>query len=129
LPCEIQDPLAWSTASIPRLENVSEFRECEADAECALHNANSLECSFCINPIARGRAPRFWQDANSFVVANRIRTDACHSRQFTSMKDSIGGLHHEQYQPLNAFQCQAVSWRSMSQLAFPLRTLLGMIDE
>src|SRR5580700_2510269 len=41
-------------------------------------------------------------------MPNRVRTHSCCFRQFTGVKSLIGSLHHDEYQPLNAFQCQGL---------------------
>jgi hypothetical protein len=104
--CQFKDPLTRSTTSVASFQNLREFGQRESDVKCPLNDVNSFDGTSGINPVARSTPHCLRQHADFFIMPNRVRTDSRRFRQFARVKRRIASLHHDEYQPLNAFQCQ-----------------------
>ena len=105
---ECKDTLARSVTSVAGLQNLGELRQREADAKCPLNYLDSFDGTRRIDSIPC-RAPQcLGQYSDSLVMSNRVRTHPRRPRQFAGVKSCIESLHHEEYEPWNAFQRQAI---------------------
>jgi hypothetical protein len=107
--CEFKDSLARSTTSVTSFQDLGEFRQREADTKCPLNDMDPLDSTPGINPITGSASHSLRQNTDFLVMPNRIRTYSGRFRQFAGVKGRTASLHHHEYQPLNAFQCQELS--------------------
>lgn len=106
--CEFKDPLARSITSVTSFQDFGQFRQCKPDAKCPLNDANPIDCTLGIDSIPGLIPHSFRQDADLLVMPNGVWTHARRFRQFAGVKSPTRALHHDEYQPLNAFQCQGL---------------------
>src|SRR6266568_517225 len=107
--CYLVHPRAWNSPCVPSLQDIRQLGESEADTKCFLHNQHSFHRTFGIHSVAGLSSCSFRQDADSFIVSNRVRADSCCFCQRPGAKASAcTRWHHEHYQLWNAFQSQAV---------------------
>jgi hypothetical protein len=104
---------AWSTPSITSFQNFSQLSQSESDPERPLHDKNSLQCARRIDSVTRLCSRGSWQNTDPFIMSNRVWTHARRLGQVPGTKRFLNRYFApQQYQPLNAFQSQAVSFRS-----------------
>jgi hypothetical protein len=74
-----------------------------------LHHKHSFQRARGIDAITRVRSRGSWENADPFIVSNRVWTHPRRLGQGPGTK-SCGtvALHHKKYQPRNAFQSQGV---------------------
>jgi hypothetical protein len=75
--------MAWDTAVVACLQNLRKFSQGKAQLQRALRELNSLDGSGWKDSITATRPLRRGQDAETLVVAERIRTDPCQAGKFS----------------------------------------------
>jgi hypothetical protein len=100
---------ARSASGIASFQDFSQLCKGESDPKRPLHNQHSLHRVRGVESVTRLSSRRPWKDADPFVVPNRVWTHSRRLRQGARPKSfGTAVLHHEQYQPLNAFQSQGI---------------------
>ncbi len=102
---------AWSTPGITSFQDFSQLSQSESDPECPLHDKNSLQRARRIDSVTRLCSRGSWQNADPFIVSNRVWTHRRCPGESPRIKGfGTSALHHSNYQAWNAFQSQDV-WR------------------
>jgi hypothetical protein len=57
--CQLEDSVTWSPTGVTSLQNLSEFRQREADAKCPLNYLDSFDGTLLVDSIPRGTSLRF----------------------------------------------------------------------
>jgi hypothetical protein len=96
---------ARSASGIASLQEFSELSKGESDPKRSLHNQHSLHRIRWIESVTRPCSRRLWEHADPFIVSNCVWTHSRRLRQGAGPKSfGTATLHHEEYEPWNAFQ-------------------------
>lgn len=71
--CKFEDPLTRDAACVTCFEDLRQFRECKTDPKRPLNHKHSLNRGLRVEPVARRTPRRLGQDADLFVMSNRVR--------------------------------------------------------
>ena len=100
---------AGSAASVTSFQDFSQLCQSESDPKRPLHHKHSLQRARGIDAITRVCSRGSWENADLFIVSNRVWTHPRRLGQSTRTKSfGTAVLHHKKYQPRNAFQSQGV---------------------
>src|SRR5579862_4622484 len=102
-----------SASSITSFQDFGQLCQSKSDPKRSLYHQHSLQGARGIEPVARlcPRGPR--ENADSFIVSDRVWTHTSRLGQVSGTKSfGTAVLHHAKYQPWNAFQSQDVFEKS-----------------
>ena len=105
---------AWSTPSITSFQNFSQLSQSESDPESPLDDKNSLQRARRLDSVTRLCSRGSWQNTDPFIMSNCVWTHTRRLGQGPGTKScGTATLHHEKYEPWNAFQGQGICSRSV----------------
>src|SRR5258708_18436513 len=100
---------AGSASSVTSLQDFSQLCQSESDPKRPLHHKHSLHGARRIDAVTGVRSRGSWENADPFIVSNRVWTQPRRLGQGPGTKScGTAILHHKKYQPRNAFQSQGV---------------------
>jgi hypothetical protein len=100
---------ARSASIVPSSQDFGQLSQRESDPKRSLHNQHSLYCARGIESVTRLCSRRPWEDPDPFIVSNCVWTHPRRLRQGAGPKSfGTAALHHEEYEPWNAFQNQGI---------------------
>ncbi len=106
---KLVNPVARSATGITGFQDFSQLCQSESDPKRPLHNKYPLHSARGIDSITRLGSRGSGENADPFIVSNRVWTHPRRLGQVPGTKSfGTAVLHHEKYQPWNAFQSQAV---------------------
>ena len=110
---KLVNPEAGSASCITSFQDLGQLCQSEPDPKRPLYYQHSLHGARRVDAVTRVCSRSSWENANLFIMSNRIWTQTSHFGERPGTKSfGTATLHHRQYQPLNTFQSQAVSFRS-----------------
>lgn len=106
---KVVNATAGHAASITGFQDFTQFCQCESDSKRPLHYQHSLQSARRIDSVTGLCSLRRLENTNPFIVSNRIWAQPCRLGQSAGAKSfGTAVLHHEKYQPWNAFQSQGL---------------------
>jgi hypothetical protein len=109
---KLVNPVAGSASGITSFQDLSQLCQSESDPKGPLHHKHSLHGAGGIDAVTGVRSRRSWENADPFIVSNRVWTQPSRLGQGPGTKSfRTAALHHKKYQPRNAFQSQGICLR------------------
>src|SRR5713226_8287622 len=104
---------AGSASSVTSFQDFGQLCQSEADPKRPLHYQHSLHGARGVEAVTRVCSRSSWENANPFIMSNRIWTHTSHLGERPGTQSfGTAALHHEKYEPSNAFQSQGICSRS-----------------
>src|ERR1700733_5428260 len=76
--CKLVNPAAGSASCITSFQDFSQLRQSESDPERPLHYQHSLPRARGVETVSRVCSRSSWENANLFIMSNRIWTHTSH---------------------------------------------------
>jgi hypothetical protein len=108
---------AWNSPTIANFQHLGQFSQREPNSKRPLHHHYSFRRALGVNAITRRCPPCSGQNSDLFIMPNRIWAHAgCLGESTGTERFRTVAIHHKEYQPLNAFQSQAVFFRTLEAI-------------